>query len=119
MGFDLALAAEDYCYVTTTGRSSGEPREIEIWFGLREGVLYMLAGGRERANWVRNIMRDPTVSVRVAGQTLAGTARIVDDDGEAALARALLFEKYSRPGSDDLARWRDSALPVAVELAGR
>jgi hypothetical protein len=28
------LADEDYCYLTTIGRVSGEPREIEIWFGL-------------------------------------------------------------------------------------
>jgi hypothetical protein len=25
-----SLADEDYCYLTTTGRVSGEPREIEV-----------------------------------------------------------------------------------------
>ena len=33
-----------------------------------------------------------------------------------ALARRLLFEKYSPGYSGDLANWRDTALPVAVEL---
>jgi len=61
MGFDPALAGEDYCYLTTTGRLSGEPREIEIWFSLDDGVLYMLAGGGRRANWVRNIVRPHAV----------------------------------------------------------
>jgi hypothetical protein len=26
----VSLASESYCYLTTTGRVSGEPREIEI-----------------------------------------------------------------------------------------
>ena len=27
-------AAEQYCYLTTTGRVSGRPHEIEIWFAV-------------------------------------------------------------------------------------
>ena len=33
------LAAEQFCYLTTTGRTSGEPRTIEIWFGTRHSAL--------------------------------------------------------------------------------
>ena len=44
-----SLADEQFCYLTTTGRVSGEPREIEIWFALEATTLYMLAGGREKA----------------------------------------------------------------------
>ena len=36
---------EDLCYLTTTGRNSGRPHTIEIWFALNEQTLYMLAGG--------------------------------------------------------------------------
>ncbi len=36
---DASLAGESYCYLTTTGRKSGEPRTIEIWFALENGVL--------------------------------------------------------------------------------
>ncbi len=115
MAFEPAPAGEDYCYLTTTGRVSGEPREIEIWFGLHDDVLYMLAGGGRRANWVRNLMRDPSVRVRIAGRTLKGRARLVEDAAEDSLARGLLHDKYSE-GSDGLASWRDTALPVAVEF---
>ena len=41
------LAKEDYCYLTTTGRVSGKPRKIEIWFMLQGSTLYMLSGGGE------------------------------------------------------------------------
>ncbi len=115
MGFDPALADEDYCYLTTTGRVSGEPREIEIWFGLQDS-LYMLAGGRERADWVKNLVQDPAVAVRIAGVRLPGRARVVEDPGEEALARRLLFEKYSPGYGGNLEDWRENALPVAVDF---
>src|SRR5690606_17915662 len=33
MPLDDGLAAEPYCYLTTTGRVTGRPHTIEIWFG--------------------------------------------------------------------------------------
>jgi deazaflavin-dependent oxidoreductase (nitroreductase family) len=116
MNFAPALAAEDYCYLTTTGRVSGEPREIEIWFALEGGSLYMLSGGRDRADWVRNLLKEPEVSVRIADERLAGRARVVQDPAEDTLARRLLFEKYSSRYSGDLDSWRENALPVAVDF---
>ena len=111
------LAAEQFCYLTTTGRVSGEPREIEIWFGLDGGTLYMLAGGGEKANWVRNIRKNPAVSVRIAGRTFATTGRVVEAGGaEDATARRLLVEKYQPGYANDLGNWGRTALPVAVDL---
>ncbi len=116
MDVDPSLANEDYCYLTTTGRVSGEPREIEIWFGLEGNTLYMLSGGRDRSDWVKNLIREPQVTVRIADRTFAGRARIVTDADEDARARRLLLEKY-RPGySGDLSSWGETALPVAVDL---
>jgi deazaflavin-dependent oxidoreductase (nitroreductase family) len=110
------LAGERYCYLTTTGRSSGRPREIEIWFHLEGTTLYMLAEGRGRADWVRNIRADPSVSVRIADQTFPGTARIVEDDAEEDMARRELPAKYAKSYSEDLTEWGQTALPVAVDL---
>jgi deazaflavin-dependent oxidoreductase (nitroreductase family) len=113
-----ALAEEDFCYLTTTGRVSGRPHEVEMWFSLvpESQTLYMLSGGRERSDWVRNILRDPGVTVRIAGEIFSGFAREARDLEEDELARRLLVEKYeSRPGS--LANWRRTALPVVVELS--
>ena len=108
------LAAEQFCYLTTTGRSSGEPRTIEIWFGTEGSTLYLLAGGRERAHWVRNLAMQPSASVRIAEQEFAVTARVVRDPDEDALARRLLLAKYS----GDLAEWGRTALPVALDATG-
>lgn len=118
MSFDPAVAAVDYCYLTTTGRVSGEPREIEIWFALEGGVLYMLAGGRDTSHWVRNLIREPAVTVRIRDLTLAGTARVLAaDTPEDARARVLLFDKYDPGYAKSLRSWADTALPIAIDFA--
>jgi len=111
------LVGEEYCYLTTTGRVSGRPHEIEIWYALvpETSTLYMLSGGQDRSDWVRNLRRDPMVSVRISDRTLAGRARAVVGAREDTLARRLLVEKYERaPGR--LSNWGRTALPIAVDL---
>jgi deazaflavin-dependent oxidoreductase (nitroreductase family) len=111
------LAGEDYCYLTTTGRVSGRPHEIEIWFAAQERTIYMLSGGGERSDWVKNLQANPAVTVRIGGQTIAGRARIVSDWVEDALARRLLADKYGEYEDDGQpTEWARTALPVAVDL---
>jgi deazaflavin-dependent oxidoreductase (nitroreductase family) len=111
----LALAGEDFCYLTTTGRITGRQHEIEIWFALDGETLYMLSGGRDSSDWVKNILRAPEVTVRIGSGHFEGRGRVVDDVEEDDLARRLLVAKYERnPGS--LSNWRRRALPVAVDL---
>jgi deazaflavin-dependent oxidoreductase (nitroreductase family) len=118
-GIDGALRRvrdEAYCYLTTTGRRSGRPHEIEIWFALAGRTVYLLSGGRDASDWVRNLLATPAVTVRIAGDRFPGAARVVEAPHEDALARGLLVEKYA-PGYDgDLTEWRDTALPIAVDL---
>ena len=111
------LASESYCYLTSTGRVSGEPCEIEIWFALDGQTLYMLSGGRDRSDWVKNLTKTPAVSVRIADRTFEGRARAVDDPDEDGRARRLVFDKYSATYSGDLTDWRESSLPIAVDLS--
>jgi|SRR5215207_8444250 len=112
-----SLSNESFCYLTTTGRVTGRPHEIEIWFALipETQTLYMLSGGA-RSDWVKNLRRDPEVSVRIAGERFSGRARGARDEKEDELARRLVVEKYeSSPGR--LENWRRTALPVAVDLS--
>ena len=113
-----ALAGEDFCYLTTTGRVTGRPHEIEMWFALvpERRALYVLSGGGDRSDWVKNLRRNPKETVRIADGRLAGLAREARDAEEDELARRLLVEKYeSSPGR--LKNWRRRALPVVVDLA--
>lgn len=114
----ISLGAESFCYLTTTSRVSGNPHAIEIWFGLNGRTIYMLSGNgpRARADWVRNLTKTPAVTVRIRDSEFTGIARVVQDEGEDALARRLLLEKYAPTCAGDLTDWGSSALPVAVDL---
>jgi deazaflavin-dependent oxidoreductase (nitroreductase family) len=103
-----------FCYLTTTGRASGRTHRIEIWFALHEATVYLLSGGRDRSDWVRNLIATPEVQLEIGGETRSTTARVVEPDTEEdALARGLLVEKY-RSSADDLASWGRTSLPVAI-----
>ena len=110
------LASLDFCYLTTTGRISGNPHRIEIWFALFEETVYLMAGDRDRSDWIRNLQADPEVTLEIGDRKRTTTARVVAADTEEdALARRLLLEKYgTRPGSGDLTTWGQRALPVAI-----
>lgn len=90
-------AVEQYLYLTTIGRKSRLPREIEIWFTELAGRYYLIAEHRERAQWVQNILHHPQVSFRIGAQTYSGTGRVVDEAQERALwerVRQLSESKY-------------------------
>jgi deazaflavin-dependent oxidoreductase (nitroreductase family) len=109
-------AGEQYCYLVTRGRVSGRPHRIEIWFALDRATLYMLSGGRERSDWVKNLRAAPQVTVELGARRFSGRARIVEDEAEEERARVLVHDKYARSYGGDLSGWRRSALPVAVDL---
>ncbi len=111
------LAPVDFCYVTTTGRSTGRPHRIEIWFAAdpQHARIYLLSGGRDRSDWVRNLVADPACAVEIGEQRFHGTARMIDGTDEDEIARTLVHDKYAR--GDDLRSWRAEALPVAIDLS--
>ena len=107
---------DNFCYLTTTGRSTGRPHEIEIWYAADGDTLYLLSGGGDRADWVRNLRADPAVTVRLGDTTHPALARVIEDAAEDRRARTLVFDKYQPRYAGDLERWREASLPVAVDL---
>jgi deazaflavin-dependent oxidoreductase (nitroreductase family) len=112
------LADEGVCYLTTTGRVSGKAHTIEIWFGLREGIVYLLSGGGDRADWVKNIRKDPRVRLRIGTRTVPARARLLRaGTKEDAAARELLDGKYMGwHEGKRLSSWARGALPVAIDI---
>jgi len=112
----LHLAKEEYCYLTTTGRVTGKPHQIEIWFVAQNNSIYMLSGSGT-SDWVKNLLKDPAVSVRIGNRTLPGTARIVENDQEEMTVRNQMADKYKEREADgSLSEWARTALPVAIDL---
>jgi deazaflavin-dependent oxidoreductase (nitroreductase family) len=115
----------DFAYVTTSGRRTGRPHTIEIWYGQHEGTVYVLSGGGDRSDWVRNLQVSPRVRVRLGGPRdlrpdvhggTDATARMVIDPAEESLARRLLAAKYQgwREGRP-LSEWATTSLVVALD----
>jgi deazaflavin-dependent oxidoreductase (nitroreductase family) len=107
---------EHFLYLTTIGRKTGLPRQIEIWFVEHQGRYYLVSEGRERSNWVKNLQQAPRVhfSIGTPSQTEAivpttpALGRVVKPEREPALTGqvcALMDKKYG---------WSDGLI---VELA--
>lgn len=108
-GSDRLDAVRDlpYLYLTTTGRKSGLPREIEIWFIVHGGAFYIFAEGFHRADWVKNIARNPNVKIRVRDHVFDASAAALDqaqDADEWSTVQDLARAKYG---------WGDG-LPVRI-----
>ena len=83
------------CILETVGRASGEPRRIEIWFATDGTTVWLLSGGGERADWVRNLLARPEAHVRIGNLEFAATARLpLPADDEKHTAAELLAGKY-------------------------
>ena len=78
-----------YLYLTTIGRRSGLPRQIEIWFTRRGGRYYLVAEHGLKAHWVRNLLAEPAVHARVGRRSFRGRARVVDARTERELVAAV------------------------------
>ena len=78
----------------------------------------LLAGGGERAQWVRNLRADPAARVRVAGREVAARARFpAPGDPEDRAARDAMVAKYAPSYGGDLTGYRQRALVVALDPA--
>src|SRR5690554_3340414 len=93
------VAPEEFAYLTTTGRKSGNPHRIEIWFGVHDGRIYLMSGGRDRSDWVKNLQSDPRVSIDIADEAHVGVATVLAETSVAdAVARMILVQKYGKEG---------------------
>jgi len=81
-----ALSQGEVIDITTTGRTSGEPRRIEIVYHVIDGRIWISGMPRaERRSWIANLEADPRLTFHLKQSVtvdLPATARIVDDPGE-------------------------------------
>ena len=79
-----ALANDLIIDITTTGRASGEPRRLEIWYHVVEGRYY-ITGRPGPRSWYANLLANPQLTFHLkqsAQADLPATARPVTDPNE-------------------------------------
>ncbi len=64
--------------VETTGRKSGEPREVPL-VALRFGDKVAVSTVRSGSQWAKNMQADPNVSVWLNGRKRSATGDVADD----------------------------------------
>ncbi|HEY2104572.1 MAG TPA: nitroreductase family deazaflavin-dependent oxidoreductase [Candidatus Binataceae bacterium] len=102
-----SLADRQVLHLTTVGRVTRLPREIEIWFIVWRDRFYLFSEHREAAGWVKNIRHNANVTVRIGRRRITATARVLDRRTDRKLwdeVAALAHRKYG---------WGDG-LPVEI-----
>jgi len=100
--------------LTTTGRTSGEPRTTPLIYeadGDRFGIVASKGGASEHPGWYRSLAKDPDVEVQVRSETFRARARTVSGD-----ERTRLWELAALqwPDYDAYQQKTDREIPVVV-----
>jgi deazaflavin-dependent oxidoreductase (nitroreductase family) len=100
--------------LTTTGRSSGEPRTtplIERTDGDRWVVVASKGGAPENPSWFENLIADPDATIEVLADTLAVRATTAEGEERARLW-SLMAEVW--PAYDEYQAKTDREIPVVI-----
>lgn len=100
--------------LTTTGRRSGEPRELPLIYG-RHGDDYLVVaskgGAHEHPAWYLNLEADPDVEVQVGPDRFKATARTAGGEERAEMWKTMTAEW---PAYDSYQEKTDREIPIVV-----
>ncbi len=85
-------AHKAFALLETTGRVSGLPRHTPIGNGLDGPTFWLIAAHGRQADYVRNLLREPRVRVKVNRVWRDGTAHPLPDDDVNARSHALPYQ---------------------------
>lgn len=91
-----ALDQDRVIDITTTGRKSGAPRRIEIWFFRSGGRIYLTGAPGRRRSWYQNLIANPAFTFHLKQSTQADLDAIahpiVDDEARQAILPGLIAQ---------------------------
>jgi hypothetical protein len=73
--FMKALQDREEITITVKGRRSGREIKLPVWFTLEGKTLWLLAVHGSGTQWFRNVLVDPTITVRAGRQELTAAGR--------------------------------------------
>lgn len=116
-----AIAGGLTCDITTTGRKSGRPSRIEIWYFVVDGQI-VISGTPGPRDWYANLLASPELIFHVkegAQADLPARAVPILDPAERARIMAAVISANSYFAGGDLDAWvAGSPLVVVLPLAG-
>jgi deazaflavin-dependent oxidoreductase (nitroreductase family) len=106
------------CDITTTGRKSGEPKRIEIWYFLVGDQVY-ITGTPGRRDWYANILVHPEIIFHVkqgAHADLPARAAPITDRAERQRIMGDVMRNNSYFSGGDLDAWVEGSPLIAIEF---
>ncbi|MBI4201210.1 MAG: nitroreductase family deazaflavin-dependent oxidoreductase [Chloroflexi bacterium] len=95
----------------TTGRKSGTPRVVELWYAYEKGYVYFLTSS---THWRRNLEAHPEAALQVKGRTFLGRYKpVTDAPASKEQVMALFRRKY---GDQVVHQWYEGREHVVVRL---
>ena len=96
------VGSAKFIHPTSTGRRTGKPHTVELWFAVNDGKVYLSHEGEE-TDWMRNIKKNACVLFEISGRNFTGRARYLNDlEDEAWTAKVALYEKYYGKASKEV-----------------
>lgn len=112
-----ALKTDLVIDITTTGRKTGKPRRLEIWFHNLDGELFLTGSPGKKRDWLANLIANPKFTFHLKQSFRAdipANAIPIFDEPSRRDIMAKVIEKLG--GGRDLEAWvKDSPL-VKIEL---
>ena len=94
--FSAGLQNASEITITVTGRSSGRPISLPIWFAVEGNTLYLIPLKGSDTEWYKNVCKTPTLRLEARGKTLTATARFLTDSAHLDHVLELFRNKYGR-----------------------
>ncbi|HEX6395586.1 MAG TPA: nitroreductase/quinone reductase family protein [Acidimicrobiales bacterium] len=112
----LGVAPRAFALLETTGRRSGRARLTPVGNGLDGSVFWIVSEHGERCDYVKNLMSDPKVRVKVGRRWYGGTAAVVADDNAYRRRRTLDAENGIVGRADGVIFRASASKPVTVRV---
>ena len=113
-----ALQTDMVVDITTTGRTSGEPRRIEIWAHDLDGQV-VITGSPGRRSWYANMLADAQITFHLKRDIqadLPATARPVTDETErrTILTKLKSASRFGQRQAMDVEVWVEGSCLVVL-----
>ena len=80
--------------LTTVGRKTGKPHTRPVWFVVDDGKILVQAG-KDKRDWYKNLLQNPTVTVRQGDYQFRTHAKPVTDPERTKRIHELFLHKYT------------------------
>jgi hypothetical protein len=110
------IADEKYIYLTTSGRKTGNPHTVELWFAVAMQKVYLSHEGAY-ADWMKNIIENNRVEFKIGKIQFKGEAHIFKNGDAFEIGKHALYIKYyGQADEDTINDWFSESTVIEISM---